>query len=83
MRISLLYTGVGKIYWNEENTTSQDYYNLVFSNITFMKDGFGLSFWRKNMLEEKYHTFAFDALGNQYVQLGQPSRYGVRLTYNF
>ncbi|ALO17174.1 hypothetical protein L21SP5_03566 [Salinivirga cyanobacteriivorans] len=83
IRISLLYTGVGKIYWDETNRTSQKFYNLFSTKVSFIKDKFGLNFWRKNLLETEYHSFAFDALGNQYVQPGKPSRYGFSLTYNF
>lgn len=83
MRISLLYTGVGKIYWDETNRSSQDFYSLFSTQISFIKDEFALNFWRKNLLEQEYHTFSFDALGNQYVQPGRPSHYGLSLTYNF
>lgn len=83
MRISLLYTAAGKIYWNEENTASQDFYGLLSTRLSFIKGKFALNFWRKNLLETRYHAFAFDALGNQYVQPGKPSHYGVSLSYNF
>lgn len=83
MRISLLYTAAGKIFWNEENTMSQKFYNLFSTKISFIKDDFALNFWQKNLTETQYHTFAFDAMGREYVQPGKPSHYGVSLSYNF
>lgn len=83
IRISLLYTGNGKIFWNEENTMKQKYYGLFNAKISFIKDNFALNFYRKNMFNTQYHTFAFEAFGNQYVQLGRPTYFGASLTYNF
>ncbi len=83
MRISLLYTAAGKIFWNEENTMKQRFYNLFSAKLSFIKGKFAFNFWRKNLTETQYNTFAFEALGRQYVQPGKPTHYGVSLSYNF
>jgi len=81
--INLVYRGLGKIYWNEENTFSSNYYNLVDANIAFSKSGFEFALWGKNLLGTDYKSFYFEALGNQYVQTGKPMRFGVNLKYEF
>lgn len=83
IRINLLYTGLGKTYWNEENNTSQKFYNLISTKVSFIKGEFALNFWRKNLLETEYHTFSFQSRGNTYVQNEKPSHYGIGLSYNF
>jgi outer membrane receptor protein involved in Fe transport len=83
VEFNLVYRGLGKIYWNEENTFSTNYYNLVDANIAFAKSGFELALWGKNLLGTDYESFYFEALGNQYVQTGKPLRFGVNLKYEF
>jgi iron complex outermembrane receptor protein len=83
MDINFIYRGLGKIYWNEENTFSSNYYNLVDANISFTKNSFELALWGKNLLGTDYESFYFEALGNQYVQTGKPMRFGVNLKYEF
>ncbi|PLX24428.1 MAG: hypothetical protein C0599_02210 [Salinivirgaceae bacterium] len=83
IRVSLLYTGNGKTYWNNENTMSQKYYGLFNAKVSFIKDKFALNFYRKNVLNTQYVTYAYQAFGNSYVQLGKPSYFGMSLTYNF
>ncbi len=77
------YRGVGKHYWQEENISYQDYYGLLNSKITFEKDDFAISLWGKNLLNEDFQAFYFNALGKSYAQLGQPALYGVRLDFSF
>ncbi len=83
MRFNVLYRGAGKIYWNEENTRAQDYYGLVDAKVSFIKGSFQFDIWSKNLLGTDYNAFYFDALGNEYVQLGKPMRFGVNLAVNF
>ena len=41
--------GVGKIYWNENNTLSQPFYGLLNTNISLRKNGFTFGIWGKNI----------------------------------
>lgn len=81
--INLVYRGLGKIYWNEENTFSSNYYNLLDANVAFSKNNFVFALWGKNLLGTDYESFYFEALGNQYIQTGKPMRFGVNLKYEF
>jgi iron complex outermembrane receptor protein len=85
IRISILYTGNGKIYYNPENTIKQNYYGLFNAKISFIKDNFAFNVFRKNMFNKEYYTHAFymSSFGKAYVQLGRPTYFGASLTYNF
>lgn len=82
VRISLLYNGLGKTYWNEENTTVQNYYNLLSTKISIVKNDFAINFWMKNILDSKYHVFSFQTSTGTYVQEGRPMNFGISLSYN-
>jgi outer membrane receptor protein involved in Fe transport len=81
LRFSATYRGAGRIYWNEENDHYQSFYGLVDASVTAKISDFKLSVWGKNILDEKYHTFFFNTLNNDYVQLGRPATVGVTLEY--
>lgn len=83
IRVSLLYTGNGKTYWDLDNKMSQKYYGLLNVKVSFIKNNFALNFYRKNMFNKEYVTYAYQAFGNTYVQAGRPTYFGTSLTYNF
>ena len=77
------YQGFGKIYWNEKNSASQDYYGLLNANITFSTRKLRWSVWGKNLTGSDYHSFYFNSLGNSFVQLGKPAQVGTTLRLSF
>ena len=83
IRFNITYNGFGKHYWNEENIAYQNYYGLLNHRITFEKGNVSFSFWGKNILNENYNSFYFQALGNSYAQIGKPASLGVNLKVNF
>ncbi len=83
IRFQLSYQGFGKNYWLETNTAWQDYYGLLNHRISFEKKNLVLSFWGKNILDEEYNAFYFNALGNSYAQIGKPARIGVSMKVTF
>lgn len=76
------WTGVGRIYWNEENTLSQAFYGLLSASLTWEKGIFGASLWGKNLLDEQYNTFYFRSIGNDFFAQGKPLQFGVSLHIN-
>lgn len=76
------WTGVGRIYWNEENTLSQAFYGLMSASLTWEKGIFGASLWGKNLLDEQYNTFYFRSIGNDFFAQGKPLQFGVSLHIN-
>lgn len=82
-KLSLLYKGLGKIYWNEENSAYQDFYSMLNAKLGFVKDNFELSIWGRNLTNQDYHTFFFTVYDNKFVQTGRPVNFGLDLKINF
>ncbi|MBO7230951.1 MAG: TonB-dependent receptor [Bacteroidaceae bacterium] len=76
------WNGIGRIYWNEENNLSQSFYNLLSASLTWEKGHWGASIWGKNLLNEKYNTFYFRSIGNDFFAQGKPLHFGVSLHVN-
>ncbi len=63
----------GKFYWNDANTAYQSSYGLLNANVTVRTNKhFEFGFFGKNLLNTDYNSYYFEALGNSYVQLGNP-----------
>jgi iron complex outermembrane recepter protein len=77
--VSLNYNGTGKIYWDESNSTSQDYYGLLGGTIAVSIRNITVEAWGKNITNASYHAFRFSALGNSYIQAGRPFMAGFNL----
>ena len=76
------WNGVGRIYWNEENTLSQPFYGLLSASLVWEKGHWGASLWGKNLLNEKYSTFYFRSIGNDFFAQGKPLHFGVSFHVN-
>ena len=76
------WNGVGRIYWNEENTLSQPFYGLLSASLVWEKGHWGASLWGKNLLNEKYNTFYFRSIGNDFFAQGKPLHLGVSFHIN-
>lgn len=77
------YAGVGKIYWTEDNSKTQDFYGLLSGGVSFQKRGVKLGVWAKNLTDEDYCTFYFESLGNGFMQKGKPLQIGADLKWTF
>ncbi len=76
-------TGVGPIYWTEDNSVSQNFYTLLNGRVTAEKGAIQLSLWTKNALNTDYRTFYFESMGNHFAQRGKPAQVGVDLRIHF
>lgn len=74
------YNMIGRIFWNEENNAYQNNYGLLNASITFKTEMFDLNVWSRNLLNEDYNAFYFQALGNSFVQRGIPATFGVQIS---
>ncbi|HLN56285.1 MAG TPA: TonB-dependent receptor [Bacteroidales bacterium] len=83
IRISAIYRGAGKIFWEEENLNSQPFYGLLDARISVIRDWLQFDIWAKNILNTQYSAFFFEALGNKYVQTGKPAQIGVNVSLKF
>ena len=78
------YTGVGKIYWTEENDVYQPFYGITNASIAVERGAFGLDLWARNLFSTQYNAFFVNVsdMGgnvNPIVQRGFPLRMGVTL----
>ncbi len=71
----------GRIYWNDANEYIQDPYGLLGVNILLGISDFNLRIWSENILDKKYRSFQFTAIGNVYAQPGRPRTFGMTLSY--
>lgn len=77
------YNGIGKIYWNEENSMSQNFYSLLNASVHAQKGAFSLELWGKNLTGTDYNAFYFVSVGNTFFSAGKPANYGVTLSVEF
>jgi outer membrane receptor protein involved in Fe transport len=75
------YRGAGRIYWDEMNSHSQDFYSLLGASVELRKGDFSLSLWGQNLTDTKYNTFYFKSVGNSFFSYGKPRVLGVTLSY--
>lgn len=83
IRIGANLIGTGRVYWNDENTLSQDPYQLLNARIDYQFKDFTLGLWARNLLNTNYLAFQFAALGNQYAQPGNPRLLGLSFSLKF
>lgn len=74
--------GVGRIYWNEENTLSQPFYSLLSAYVELCKGSFALSLWGRNLTDADYDTFYFRSVSRSFFSKGRPVSFGVKLSVN-
>ncbi len=79
--VSASWQGVGKIYWNEANTLSQNFYSQLNASLELRKGDFSLGLWGKNLTNTEFNTFYFRSVGNDFVSLGKPIRWGISLGF--
>lgn len=80
--LNIGWNAFGRTYWNEENTLSQPFYSLLSASLVWEKGHWGASLWGKNLLNEKYNTFYFRSIGNDFFAQGKPLHFGVSLHVN-
>lgn len=76
-------TGNGKTYWDEANTVSQNLYAVLGAHLDINIDKCIISFWGRNLTNNKYNTFMVNsgATGQvfNFAQRANPIEYGVDL----
>lgn len=83
LNIEVNTSGAGKIYWNEGNTLSQNFYSLLGASLTLASKNIELQIWGKNLLNQDYYTFYFMSMGNEFLQRGRPLQAGATIRLNF
>ena len=75
--------GAGRIYWNESNTQSQNFYALLGASATLDCGAVSIQVWGRNLLNRDYRTFYFMSMGNEFLQRGRPIQAGATLRVEF
>lgn len=75
--------GVGRIYWDEENTVKQPFYALAGLSVNLRTPLADIELWGENITKTIYSTFYFESIGNRFVQRGNPRRFGVTFRFDF
>ncbi len=83
LRFHFSYNGIGKHYWNNDNTIKEDYYGLLNASITGFIKNFQISLWGKNLTNTEYSVFMFESRNQRFAQKSLPLRIGVSLKANF
>ncbi|MEG2614101.1 MAG: TonB-dependent receptor, partial [Alistipes sp.] len=74
--------GVGRIWWNEENTLTQPFYLLLDASIRLEHARYSIDLWGRNLTGRNYDTFYFKSIGNEFLQRGRPRTFGITLHIN-
>jgi outer membrane receptor protein involved in Fe transport len=80
LRLSARYNLTGSHYWNESNIAQQETYGILDFTASLIASHFNFDVFVKNILNEDYNSFYFQALGKSYVQQGKPFRFGVKIS---
>lgn len=73
--------GVGPMYWNEANTERQDFYALLGASVRLQLQKVSLDIWGENILNQRYETFYFRSINNDFIQRGSRRTFGMTLRY--
>ena len=76
------YTGMGEIYWSENNETKQPFYGTLDAGLGTNKGKVNFTLWAKNMTDTKYLGYYFVSSGRKLGKPGKPFTAGVSLSYS-
>ncbi|MDR1764457.1 MAG: TonB-dependent receptor [Dysgonamonadaceae bacterium] len=77
--LNINYSGVDRLYWNEDNAIKEPYYGLLNGKLSVDKGLLGFSVWAKNILCEDYLAYYFESMKTRFVQKGKPFTAGITL----
>ncbi len=75
-------TGVGKMYWIEDNEISQPFYALIGGKVSASKGPVTITIWGKNLTNTHYLSYYFVSSG-KYAQNGKPLTFGLTADIRF
>ncbi len=77
--LNLFTRGAGRIYWDDANTVSQNFYATLGASLVLDHAKGSLTLWGENLTNARYNTFYFVSIGNTFVQRARPVTFGVTL----
>ena len=76
-------TGVGRIYWTEDNSVSQPYYQLLNAHAGMEYKKVSLNIWGNNLTNKDYMPFYFVSRGTGFAQRCRPLQVGATVAVRF
>lgn len=74
-------SGNGNVYWNVENSSSQDFYLVPGAHVLFDLGAININIWGRNLSDTKYNTFlvqsSIDGITRSFSQRGNPIQAGI------
>ena len=77
------WSGQGKIFWTEDNSLCQSFYNTWGAHLRAELPSMTVSVWAKNIGNAKYDTFCFVSAGRVFEQYSKPFQFGVDMKLHF
>lgn len=74
-------TGVGKLFWQEDNAAAQNFYTLLNAKISITKGRFTWDIYGKNIADAKYNVYCFKS-HEYFAQQGKPMSWGTSVIVN-
>ncbi|HAR37590.1 MAG TPA: TonB-dependent receptor, partial [Porphyromonadaceae bacterium] len=82
LRLQANYTGMGEMYWHENNRVKQPFYGLLNASVGVEKGRLNLTLWTKNIMNSSYLGYYFEASGRRLGKPGKPFTAGISLGYS-
>lgn len=76
-------TGLGRIYWADDNIVRQNFYATLNAKVSLTKDIFTWEIWGKNLTATDYMAYGFKASQGNYAQRGKPLTLGTAVSVSF
>ena len=76
-------TGLGRIYWADDNAVYQNFYATLNAKASFTKGSFTWDIWGKNLTNTNYIAYGFKASKGNYAQSGKSITFGTSLSIDF
>ena len=83
MNVGVGTTGMGRIYWTEDNSASQPYYQLLNAHVGVEYKKFTANVWGSNLTSQDYIPFYFVSRGIGFAQRCRPLQVGVTVGFKF
>lgn len=83
MNVGLSTTGAGRIYWTEDNSVSQPYYQLLNAHVGMEYKKVSLNVWGNNLTNQDYTPFYFVSRGTGFAQRSRPLQVGATVGVRF
>ncbi|MBF1391828.1 MAG: TonB-dependent receptor [Prevotella histicola] len=76
-------TGLGRIYWADDNIVRQNFYATLNAKVSLTKGIFTWEVWGKNLTATDYMAYGFKASQGNYAQRGKPLTFGTAVSVSF